>query len=142
MAFTEHGITTMNPEEGTCSGGKSVGVPICSEEQRKLTWMRDTRIRLFMQMELMACRDESNWLIRFYHCAVNNYSEENCSPMPPPVPLDYNEKTCKRGQKAVKGIVRPILKIILKTHYTLPVKQHSLIPPSSLFTIPVTAAEC
>ena len=29
--------------------------------------MRDTRIRLFMQMELMVYIDELDWLIRCYH---------------------------------------------------------------------------
>ena len=28
-----------------------------------MTWMRETRIRMFMQMELDACRDEFDWLI-------------------------------------------------------------------------------
>ena len=58
--FTKHGVTAMYPKEGTSSGGDSSEVPTCSEEERKLTWMRDTRTRLFMQMELMACKDKSD----------------------------------------------------------------------------------
>ena len=48
----------MNPEEGTSSGGNGFDVHICSEEERRMPWMRDTKIRLFMQMEVVACRDE------------------------------------------------------------------------------------
>ena len=74
--FIEHGVTAMNPEDGTRSGGKGINAPICLKEERKLTWMRDTRTGLFVQMELMACRDESDWLIRCYHYAVNFYPQE------------------------------------------------------------------
>ena len=66
----------MNPNERASSGGKGIDVPICSEKERKLAWMNDTRIRLFMQREVMSCRDELDWLIRCYHCAANNYPEE------------------------------------------------------------------
>ena len=38
VTFTEHGVTAMSPEEGTSSGGKDIDVPICSEQERKLTW--------------------------------------------------------------------------------------------------------
>ena len=47
----------MNPEEGTSSYSKDFGGSVCSLEEKKLTWMRKTRIRLFMRMQLMACRD-------------------------------------------------------------------------------------
>ena len=33
-------------------------VPNCSEEERKMVYMPETRIRLFMRMELEACRNE------------------------------------------------------------------------------------
>ena len=80
--FTDQGTTALNPEEGTSSGGQGVKVPIHSEEERKLTWMYDTRIGSFMQMELMAFKDELNSLRREYHCASNNYLKEYCPPMP------------------------------------------------------------
>ena len=41
----------MNPEE-TVSGDD---VHNCSEGEQKMAWMRETRIRIFMQMELKAC---------------------------------------------------------------------------------------
>ena len=83
MTFPEHGVT-MDPEEGKISGDKG-HVPFCSKEEMQLTWMRDTRIRLFMKMELMSCMNELDWLIRYYHCAVDNYPEAYFSPMPLPV---------------------------------------------------------
>ena len=49
--------------------------------ERKIMWMRETRIRIFMQMELKACRDELDWLARCYLCAVNNCREEYGPPM-------------------------------------------------------------
>ena len=64
--FSEQGENAMNPE-GTISG-----IDVYSEEARKLSWMRETRIRLFIQRELCACRDEIDWLERCYLCAVNN----------------------------------------------------------------------
>ena len=45
----------------------------CSEEERKMMWMRETRINIFTQMELEACRNELGWLIKCYLCAVNDY---------------------------------------------------------------------
>ena len=42
----------MNPEEESISGDD---VHYWSEEDRKMVWMRETRIRTFMQMELEAC---------------------------------------------------------------------------------------
>ena len=58
MTFTDHGVTAINPEKGTSSGGKGIDGCSCSEKENKLTWMHDTRITLFMEMELMACRHE------------------------------------------------------------------------------------
>ena len=49
------------PEEGANSG-KSLERIVYTEDKKrqmeKLISMRDTRIRLFMQIELLACRDE------------------------------------------------------------------------------------
>ena len=44
--------------------------------KKKLISMRSTKIRLFMYMELLACRDKLYWLMRCRHCAVNNYPKE------------------------------------------------------------------
>ena len=73
MTLTEHGVTV---EEGTSSDNKNCDCSICSLEEIKLTWMRETRISLFMLMQNMACRDELDRLIRCYHRAVKNYPEE------------------------------------------------------------------
>ena len=39
--------------------------------------MRDTRIKLFMQTELLACNDELDCVIKCQYCAVNNCPREN-----------------------------------------------------------------
>ena len=39
----------------------------------KIMLMRETRISIFTQMELEACRNELGWLIKCYICAVNDY---------------------------------------------------------------------
>ena len=50
-------------------------------------------------------------------------------PMPLPVPPDYHKKLYKKGQMTVNSISPSTLKMILKTHYPLPVKQQPLISP-------------
>ena len=69
---------------------------ICSEE-RILMSVRETRIRLFMQIERDACREEFDWLIKCYLCAVNVYPKEYSPQMPLPVPPDYDKKIGKEG---------------------------------------------
>ena len=92
VSLNEHGVTVINLEEGTSSGGEHVDTPLCLDEERELTWMRDTKIMLLLQMELMACRDDSDWLIRCSHCAVNNFPKECCPSMPLPIHPDYHFK--------------------------------------------------
>ena len=93
--------------------------------------MRETRIRLFMQMELMTFKDKLDWLIRCCHYAVNNYPEEYCPWMPLPVPPAYINKTVERAEMAETGILSPTLTMIPKILYPLPDKQHPSIPPLS-----------
>ena len=114
--------------EGIHSGNKGTDVSICSEEERKLSCMGDTRIRRFMQMELEACMDEMDWLGRCYLSAVNDYLEENCPPMPLPVPPGYYINLEKRAQIAAKSILPPTLKIILKKYYPLLVHPRPSLP--------------
>ena len=54
MNFFEQGENAMNPK-GTISG---TDVHYCSEEDKKMTFMREKRIKLFMLMELENCRNE------------------------------------------------------------------------------------
>ena len=56
MDLIEEGVNAMNPKGTTSENKDSL---IYSEEELKLSWMRETRIRTFMQMELETCRDES-----------------------------------------------------------------------------------
>ena len=87
-SFTESDVVSaMNPE-GTYSGKKDIDVSICSGEKRKLSWVRETRTRLFMRMKLLACIDELDWMIKCQPCAVNNYPRKYWSSMPLPIPRD------------------------------------------------------
>ena len=47
-----------------------------SEEFYKTVWMREARIRTFMQVELEACVEEINWMIRCHNCEVLNCPQE------------------------------------------------------------------
>ena len=51
--------------------------------------------------------------------------------MPQPDFSDYIKKLGKRVELAEKGILPSTLKMILKTHYPLPVKQQPPVPPTS-----------
>ena len=113
--FIEQGENAMN------SKGTIPGTDVCSEEEQKRAWMRETRIKTFMQMELEACRDELDWLIRYHNCAAYNCPEEEYPPRPLPIPPDYIENLQSRLGKAMKGILPPTLKMVLKTHYQAPV---------------------
>ena len=83
--------------------------------------MQETRIKTFMQMELVACRDELDWLIRCHNCTAYNCPEEEYSSRPLPIPPDYIENLQSRLGKVMKVILPPTLKIILKTYYQAPV---------------------
>ena len=96
------GVTAMDPDE-TNYGKKGIDVSICSEEERKMSWMRETKIRLFMQMELDACRAEGQWLLSCHYYIVNNCPEECCPPMPLPNPSDYAKNFRRRWKMAQIG---------------------------------------
>ena len=85
------------------------GLIPCSEG-RKLIWMRETRIRLFTQMELETCRNECNWLLRSHHCAVNDFPEEYCPPRHLSIPPDHVKNLVEKWKMARKGILPPSLK--------------------------------
>ena len=48
-----------------------------------MEWMREMTIIIFIQMELKACRDELDWLIRCHNCAADNWPEEEYPPRSP-----------------------------------------------------------
>ena len=93
MNFFEQGENAMNPE-GTISGNN---IHCGSKERRKMTWMRELRIRLFMLIELENCRNELRWLLRRDNCIVDNCPKEDHPKMPLPVSPDYTENL--RGQR-------------------------------------------
>ena len=51
MICTKHGVTLINSGEGTSLRGKDDDVFICSLEENKLTWIREMKLRLFMQRD-------------------------------------------------------------------------------------------
>ena len=111
MKFFEQGENAKDPEE-TVSGDDLFS---CSEEAGKMAWMREKRIKVFMQMELDNCRNELGWLIRCHNCSVDNCSEEEYPPRPLPIPPDYIDLLQRGLGRVMKGILPPTLKIILKT---------------------------
>ena len=95
------------------SEGTIPGTHVCSEEEQKRAWMRETRIRTFMQVELETCRDELDWLIRCHNCAAYNCPEEEYPPRHLPIPPDYIENLQSRLGRVMKVILSPTLKMIL-----------------------------
>ena len=90
--------------------------------------MRQMGIRTFRHMELEACWDELDWLIRYHNSAAYNCPEEKYSPRPPPFPSHYFDNLNSRLGKVKKGILPPTLKTILKTYYHLPEYQVPVHP--------------
>ena len=110
--FIEQGENAMNPK------GIIYSTDVCSEEERKMLCMRETWIRLFMQMELDNCRNELICLIRCHNCAADTCPEEEYPPRPLPIPPDYINNLKRRLGKAMNGIIPPtlvLLKMVLKT---------------------------
>ena len=93
-----------------------------SEEDAKMVWMREARIRMFMQLELEACLEGINWMIRCHNCEALNCQLEEYPARPMPIPPKYFDSLQSRLIKVKKGVLPPTLKIILKTHYHLPVR--------------------
>ena len=112
-----------------------------------MVWMQETRIRLFVQMELKTCRDELDWLARCYLCAVNSCPEEDCPLMPLPIAPEYAKKNGRRSKMVHKGILSPTLKMIFTPYYPLPARQspihlqHPEIPSCSKSPMPCTEPE-
>ena len=114
--FIEQDENAMNPK-GTISD-----TDVYSEEERKTAWMRETRIGIFMQMELEACRDELDWLIICYSFAADNCPKEEYTPRPLPIPPDYIDNLQRRLGNVMKRILQLTLKMVLKTYYQAPAR--------------------
>ena len=93
-------------------------------EYHKMMREREARIRTFMQLELEACLEELNWMIRGHNCEALNYPQEEYParllPTPPP---NYVDNLQSRLIKVQKGIFPASLKMILKLNYHLPVRR-------------------
>ena len=100
--FVVQSENAMKPE-GTISGND---VYYCSEEERKVSWMSETRITISVQAELKACRDELDWVATCYLRAVNDCPED-CPPMYLPIGPNYAKKMVRRSEMAQKGILLP-----------------------------------
>ena len=81
-----------------------------------------------MQMELEKYRNEFGWLIRCHNCIFDSCPKEDYPPRPLPIPPDRTGNLERRIREAVKGILSPTLKMILKTCYPLPARQASVHP--------------
>ena len=94
-------------------------------EYYKMMRVREERIRTFMQLELEACLDEVNWMVRCHNCEVLDCPQEEYParllPTPPP---SYIDNLQNRLIQARNGIHPVFLKMILITKYQLSA-QHS-----------------
>ena len=93
-------------------------------EYYKMMRTREARMRTFMQLELEACLEEINWMIRCHNCeALNCPQEEYPARLLPTPPPSYIDNLQSRLIKVRKGIFPASLKMILKTNYPLPVRR-------------------
>ena len=99
-----------------------------SEEYKKMTSMREARIRTFMQLELEACQEEINWMIRCHNCGALNCPQEEYLARPLPIPMNYIDNLKSRLIKVKKGILPPTLKMIMKTYYPPPASPEPQTP--------------
>ena len=72
-----------------------------------MAWMRETRIMTFMRMELEACLDEVEWMIRCHNCAAFNCPQKEYPPRPLPIPPDYVDNLQSRLVKVKNGTLAP-----------------------------------
>ena len=91
-----------------------------SEEYEKMLWMREARIRTFMQLELEACQEEIVWMITCHNCEALTRPLEEYPARPLPLPPNYIDNLHSRLIKVQQGVLPPTPKMILKTRYNLP----------------------
>ena len=85
-----------------------------------MLWMREARIRTFIQLELEACQEEIIWMIRCHNCEALNRPQEEYPERPLSIPPNHIDNLHSRLIKVQQGFLPPTLKIILKTRYHLP----------------------
>ena len=77
----------------------------------KVMRKREERIREFMQLELEACLEELNWMIRCHNCDALNCPQKEYParllPIPPP---SYIDNLQSRLIKGTEGIIPGISK--------------------------------
>ena len=95
-----------------------------SEEYEKMLWMREARIRTFMQLEPEASQEEIVWMIRCHNCEALNRPQEKHPARPLPIPPNYIDNLHSSLIKVQQGVWPPTLKMILKTRY-------NLLPPTT-----------
>ena len=79
-----------------------------------MTWMRETRIRIYMQMKLEACLDEIDCMLRCHNCEAFNCPQEEYPPRPLLIPPDYIVDILQsRLVKVKKAILPPQLTLQL-----------------------------
>ena len=64
----------------------SEGAQFYSEEYCKMMRKREARIRTFMQLELEACLEELNWMIRCHNYEALSCPQEEYPARPLPIP--------------------------------------------------------
>ena len=85
-----------------------------------MLWMREARIRTFMQLELEACQEEIVWMLTCHNCEALNRPLEEYSARPLPISPNYIDNLLSRLIKVQQRVLPPTLKMILKTRYGLP----------------------
>ena len=88
------------------------------DKHEYFTWMRarEQRIRTFMQLELEACLEEANCMLRCYNCeALDCPQEEYPARLFPTPPPSYIDNLQRRLIRARKAIFPASFKMILKT---------------------------
>ena len=92
-------------------------------EYHKVMREREARIRTFMQLELEACLEELNWMIRCHNCeALNCLQEQYPARLLPTPPPSYIDNLQSRLIKVQNEIFPASLKVI-KINYHLPVRR-------------------
>ena len=75
-----------------------------SEEYYKMLWMREARIRTFMQLELEVCQEEIIWMVICHNCEALNRPQEEYPARPLPIPLNYIDNLHSRLIKVQQGL--------------------------------------